>query len=134
MNDHLLTTILAGVVVSLPYLAYVRRNRRHARRLYGFGLIAAALIYVAFAAGASNGRAVGVELGGVALFSLLAWVGMRFQPLVLAAGWACHVAWDLAVHPIAELSYAPWWYPPACVGFDLFVAGFVAAAFVGRRG
>ena len=118
--------LLLGVAAALPYVAHARRHPRHQRRIYAVGLVVAALIYVAFAVVAGNVRAIGIELGGTVLFSLLAWIGLRLEPYVLAAGWAGHVAWDLLVHSIETSGYAPWWYAAACIGFDLFVAGFIA--------
>jgi signal transduction histidine kinase len=34
-------------------------------------------------------------------------------------GWAAHAGWDLLFHRLDVASYAPWWYPVACIGFDL---------------
>ncbi|MEM1177714.1 MAG: hypothetical protein AAGM22_05185 [Acidobacteriota bacterium] len=82
---------------------------------------------------------VGVEMAGVALYALFAFLGRRRSELFLAAGWALHPVWDLGVHglhgahdlpglPEALLglrpgvSYAPEWYVLACLSFDVLVA------------
>jgi hypothetical protein len=66
---------------------------------------------------------------------MLAFLGIRHSAWLLALGWASHIGWDLLLHPADASSYAPWWYPAVCLGFDLVVAGAVVARFqTGRRG
>ena len=120
--------ILAGVMLALPYVLYARRVRDR-RRVFGIGLIVAALIYVVFALVGDTVEGVLIELGGVVLFGMFAFLGDRCSVYFLALGWVAHVCWDVLLHPIANSSYAPWWYPVACIGFDLVVA----AAIVGFR-
>jgi hypothetical protein len=64
----------------------------------------------------------------VALFGILAFLGVRYSAYFLALGWVAHVAWDLLLHPVHVSAYAPLWYPVACIGFDLAVAGAVVGA------
>lgn len=66
-------------------------------------------------------------LGGVAVFSVPAWLGVRRAAVWLPAGWALHVVWDVALHAVAPLA-APAWYVWLCLGFDLVVAGAVLHA------
>jgi peptidylprolyl isomerase len=95
-------TILLGAALAVPYAWLARRSK--------LGLILAAAIYVPFA----RRDELLLTLGGVALFTILAFAGPRF----LAFGWAMHIAWDVLLHPHAT----PWWYPPLCIGFDVVVA------------
>jgi len=74
-----------------------------------------------------------IELSGVALFGVLAFFGVRRSAYFLALGWAAHVAWDLLLHPVHVSSYVPWWYPVACIGFDLVVAGAILSASLRAR-
>ena len=120
--------ILPGAALALPYVLYARRVRD--RRVFAIGLVAAAVVYVVFAAWRGTPRDVLVELGGVVLFGALAFAGIRHAAWILALGWAAHVAWDLLLHPVHAPSYAPWWYPVVCIGFDLVVA---AAVFAVRK-
>jgi len=60
--------IFAGVALALPYVLYARRRRR----ALGYGLIAAAAIYVVFAAVAGDVRAVLVEIVGLGAFAGIA--------------------------------------------------------------
>jgi hypothetical protein len=119
--------LLAGVLAALPYLAHARRLERP-EILIALGLGIAAVIYQALAAlcGGSP-RDLLVETGGVILFGGLAVAGARQLPVLLSIGWVGHVAWDLLLHPVDASGYAPWWYPVACIGFDLVVAGFALA-------
>jgi hypothetical protein len=116
--------IFAGVILAVPYLRYARRaHNRNA--VFGLGLITAAVVYVVFAVLAGSLRQVLIELAGVALFGILAVLGFRRWFYFLVAGWTAHVGWDLLPHPMSGASYVPWWYPVACIGFDLVVAAAI---------
>ncbi len=95
------------------------------RRVWAAGLVVAAVLYLVFAGAAGAGaEALAVELSGVVAFAAVAWLGLG-RPLWLAAGWAVHVVWDVALH-VQPGGYAPPLYPEACIGFDLAVAAFIA--------
>jgi hypothetical protein len=118
--------VIVGALAALPLLLYARR-RRGEDRIYAQGLVVAALIYVGFVLIGSAGIAPLVaELVGVAIFTAVAWLGVRRSALWLAAGWAAHVGWDLLLHPLTAAGYAPAWYVRACIGFDLVVAAWIA--------
>jgi hypothetical protein len=119
--------LFGGVALALPYLLYARRTRDR-RRVFGVGLVVAATIYIGFAVSRGDLNALLVESAGVALFGILAFLGVRYSAYFLALGWVAHVAWDLLLHPVNGTSYAPWWYPVACIGFDLAVAGAIFGA------
>lgn len=119
--------VLGGALVTLPYLAWIRRARTPARPA-ALGLVIAALVYLAFAAAAGAWDGLAVEAVGLILFALVAGLGLRW-PWLLALGWAAHAGWDLALHSSGPQDYAPFWYPPACVGSDLLLAGFLVALF-----
>ncbi len=118
--------ILLGAVLVAPLVVFARA-RRDERRVYAWGLLLAALIYVgvSLAGGAGTGALV-AEFIGVALFGSVAWLGLRRSALWLAAGWAAHVGWDLLLHPLVGAGYAPGWYVRACIGFDLALAAWIA--------
>ncbi len=69
------------------------------RALLALLLCGAALTYVRFAVegGAGSGWVV-AELAGVVLYGGLAVRGLRGSPMWLAAGWALHPVWDVAVY------------------------------------
>jgi len=116
--------IVLGVALALPYVRYAYRHRQ-AQRVFGGGLVAAAFVYVVFAVVAGELQASFFELAGTVLFGALALLGIRFSAYFLALGWVSHVAWDLLLHPARIPTYTPRWYPAACVGFDLLVAGAI---------
>ena len=93
-------------------------------------LVVAALIYVGFAAfnGASMAWTL-TEVGGLAGYGLVAWIGAaRFPPLV-GVGWLLHVLWDVVLHPGGHPGFVPSWYPPLCLGFDVYVGVVLVARF-----
>ncbi len=117
--------VLLGALLAALFAGLARRVRRE-EPLYAAGLLVVALVYVGFAAAGATAARLAVELVGVALFGAAAWLGLRRSPLWLAAGWAAHVGWDLLLHPLTGLGYAPAWYVRACIGFDLVVAAWIA--------
>jgi hypothetical protein len=124
--------VLLGALIAVPYAIYAGRSR-NPRIPFAIGLVVAALIYVVFAGAGGASNSLWLEFGGVALFGAIAIVGVLWFPVALAVGWALHIAWDLLLHPIHISGYAPWWYPVLCIGFDLFVAGFIVATVLESR-
>ena len=126
--------VLAGLVLALGTMYLARRwEPATALRVYAFGLVATAGVYVALAlAGRASARWVAVEAAGVALYGGAAWLGFQRWLPALALGWAAHVVWDLALHLGGPGgAFTPAWYPWLCLGFDLPIAGAVMAR--GRR-
>lgn len=127
--------LLAGFVGAMGLVRLAHgRGAQSARRIYAVGLVVAALLYVAFAVvGGASGRWLAVETVGLTLYGVAAWAGLRHWPMLLALGWAAHVAWDVVLHlDGAGAAYTPTWYPWFCVSFDLVIAGAVSVQM--RRG
>lgn len=129
-----MVTILAfllGVVFSLALVCMARTySPEGERRVYAVGLVVAAFLYVIFGVvGGAGARWLALESVSVLIYGAAAWVGLRGRPLLLALGWAAHVAWDVPLHVSgAAAEYAPRWYPWLCVSFDLVIAGAVVAS------
>jgi hypothetical protein len=120
--------ILGGVVLSLAFIGLVRSlHPQRELTVYGIALVPTAGAYVFF--GLINGAfsALPRELLGVLLYGGLGLAGVWRWPVLIAFGWATHVAWDLAVSPETAASYVPAWWPMLCVGTDLFLAGYITA-------
>jgi hypothetical protein len=102
-----------------------------ARALLAFLLCGAALTYVYYAAAAGAGTGwVVAELAGVVVYGGLALRGLRGSPVWLAAGWALHPVWDVALHHFGPgHAFAPDAYPITCLSFDLLVATYIAIAY-----
>jgi hypothetical protein len=97
--------------------------------VYGIGLVLTACAYLLFGLGrGAPPTYVAVEAVGATLYTTAAVAGVRRWPLLLALGWTGHVAWDLVRHHAGGPAFAPPWYPPLCVGFDLFLGGYIAGA------
>lgn len=124
ISNGFVFAIFGGVALALPYLFYAC-TAPDRRRVLGIGLTVAALVYVGFAVSGGTLKELLIELVGVVLFGMFAVLGIRQSPYFLALGWVIHVSWDLLLHPIDISTFTPWWYPAACIGFDLVVAGAV---------
>jgi hypothetical protein len=120
--------IMGGVLLSLGFIALVRRlHPRHELIVYGIALAPTAGAYVLFALLNGATSALPHELLGVLLYGGLGLAGLWRWPVLIALGWAGHVAWDLASSGGNSASCAPSWWPPLFVGTDLFLAGYITA-------
>ena len=120
--------LILGIVLSLALIYLARMYPpKGERRVYAIGLVVAALIYVVFGVvGGASARWLTIEIIGVLIYGVAAWVGLRGWPSLLALGWIAHVAWDVLLHVGgAGAEYTPPWYPWLCVSFDLVVAGAI---------
>lgn len=126
---------LIGVLLAAAVIFYYRRLSEQAfKKFFSLTLIVAALIYVVFAI---YGALIGVagvnwflvELGGVLIYSVFSYLGVRTNPMFLAIGWATHVVWDVALHLGNKADFVPHFYPGLCIGFDLAFAAFIVYKF-----
>jgi quercetin dioxygenase-like cupin family protein len=125
MADSILPPVLVGALLGGLFVRIARRRGGEAElRFLAVGLLAAAVIYIAFAAARADGRWVALESAGLLLYGPLAWLGRR-RPGLLALGWAAHVGWDVALHLDTAQPVVGSWYPLGCIGFDLIVAGYL---------
>lgn len=128
-----LIQLFIGALACLAFILIARRaGLRRETLLYAAALLVAALIYVGFAAA---GRAplswVALELGGLALFSSIALLGLRVSFWALALGWAAHAGWDVLLHKLLRSAeFVPEWHPVVCMGFDLLLAAYLAARLI----
>lgn len=123
-----MSTLIQLFIGILSCLAFVLMTRPAGPRreviIYAAALMAAALIYVGFAVvGGAAPLWIATEAGGLALFSLVALIGLRYGVTALALGWASHAVWDVALH--GAPGFVPEWYPTVCLGFDLFLSVYI---------
>ena len=119
-----------GLLAAAVYVGLApARAGRGLRAYYAWGLVVAAAIYVGFAAWAASPLWLAIELAGLAIFGLAAWLGRRGDLAWLALGWTLHPLWDAGLHLTAS-GVAPRWYVLACLSFDLLVGSVL---FVRRR-
>jgi hypothetical protein len=125
--------VVVGVVLAVALILVARTlGRKRELGVYAAGLFVAAVAYLFFGlrGGAPPGR-IGWEIVGAVAYGGLALLGALRGPLWLALGWTDHAGWDLFLHGGGEAGFGPAWYPPLCVGFDLFLGGYLAALALG---
>lgn len=127
--------ILIGILSCLVFILVARLSGlKREPLIYAVGLVVAASIYVAFAAlGGSTLSWLALESGGLVLFSLVALLGLRISVWFLTLGWAAHSVWDVLLHKVLNVGFVPEWYPVMCLGFDLFLAGYLVMCIRGGR-
>jgi hypothetical protein len=130
------TYLVAGAIQALVLVVVAYLLSRFTRDIVGRSLLAvflfvAAALYILFAVRAGEGTFwVAGELAGVVIYGTMALWGLRGSPWWLAAGWALHPVWDLALHYFGPGgSFAPAGYTITCLSFDLVVAAYVAIVY-----
>ncbi len=111
-------SFLAGVVAAVRLARWVSRRRR---------------TYIGFALRAPVGRLLALEVAGVVVYAVVAWLGVTRSPWYLAVGWMGHILWDM-LQPLSSRAFVPGWYPAFCAGFDAAVATWLAVALRRRTG
>lgn len=119
--------VIIGVVLALALILLARRSGKYAKekRIYAIGLVVAALVYVGLGFFSDSTGWKVIELIGVPVYALFAWLGLKKSGWFLALGWALHVFWDAGLHGTST-PFVPSWYIGLCLGFDVLVAGYVA--------
>lgn len=120
---------LIGYFLTLGMVARARlrasRGRGLQRWLLAF-LCAMPLFYVAFWLRYSGPRDwLWIELAGVAVYWVLAWIAATLNPWFLALGIGAHAAWDL--WHWGRVEFVVDWYALACCVIDVALALYVAA-------
>ena len=121
-------SVIIGVVLAIALILLARRSGNYAKekRIYAIGLVVAALVYVGFGLFSDSIQWKMIELIGVPVYALFAWLGLKKSGWFLALGWALHVFWDASLHGTST-PFVPSWYIGLCLGFDVLVAGYLAA-------
>ena len=116
-----------GFVAALPLLVFAHRlKRRTMTRLMGRSLIAAAIIYIGFAALWGDAEWLAIETLGVVIYGFFYWLAIKHSDLWIGVGWLLHPVWDVALHLLGPGSHvAPAWYAVACLSFDFVVAAYI---------
>jgi hypothetical protein len=130
--DYLVNGVIqASMLVVVAFLLSRFTRDIVGRSLLAFLLFGAAFSYILFAAQAGEGAfwVVG-EVVGVGIYGAMGLLGLRGSPWWLAAGWAAHPVWDVALHYFGPGgSFAPEAYAITCLSFDLLVAAYIAVAY-----
>src|ERR1044072_3159709 len=77
-----------GILLAIGFILLVRRSRSYVKEKWTFaiGLIVTALIYVGLGLSDST-RWTLIELAGVPVYAVFAWLGLKKSGWFLAAGW-----------------------------------------------
>lgn len=128
-----LIAVIIGVVLAIALILLARRSGNYLKekRIYAIGLVVAALVYVGFGFFSDSTGWKIIELMGVPVYALFAWLGLKKSGWFLALGWALHVFWDASLHGTST-PFVPSWYIGLCLGFDVLVAGYVAVREIKR--
>lgn len=121
-----LVEIVVGILLAIGFILLVRQSGSYAKekRTFTIGLVVVALVYVGFGLFSGSITWILIELLGVPIYAVFAWLGLRKSAWFLAVGWALHVVWDAGLHGYAT-PFVPHWYIGGCLGFDLLVAGYI---------
>ena len=123
---------VGGAVLSLAAFLLSRFTREIVGRFLLFAvLIVAAGFYVYFALRSDESAFwIALELVGIAVYTTMGALGLRGSPMWLAAGWALHPVWDIALHYVGPgHAFAPETYTIACLSYDLLVAAYIVVAY-----
>ena len=129
---------IGGVLISAVAFVLSRFTRDIAGRAFLVILLfTAAGAYFGFAVvGQAGPLWLLIESGHIIGFGVLGLLGLRGSAYWIAAGWALHPVWDIALHYVGPgNTFAPWPYTIACGSFDLVVAAYVGLVYglVGPR-
>ncbi len=133
---NVIAVIAAGAALGALFAAWAGPpERTRGSRIYAIGLVVLPLVYVGLALVRGGGpRALLLESAGLVRFGAAALLGSRAWPPLIGFGWIAHVAWDVGLHAAGASGYAPPWYAPLCVGFDIVVGTAVLYGIAaGRR-
>lgn len=103
------------------------------RSFYATTLIVIGSLYGLFAVMGGSTPALFQELGPSAVFLLLAVLGFRFSPWVLAAGLAGHGIFDFFHGHVITNPGVPTWWPMFCGSYDVTAAAYLTGLILLRR-
>lgn len=123
----MLDLIIGGVaaIICIGFIQFLFPNK--VMSVWRTGIVIAAIIYVGFVIQKGAWDFLYMELIGVGIYSILAWLSLKYNNYWLALAWALHIGWDMLLHDSVSTSYVPVWYPVSCIGFDIIIACYVLA-------
>jgi len=122
----MIISVVIGFILACLLILVVRKILPdHEQSFWRVSLVIAALLYVVFALVGKSQDYLPIEVGGVALYSIFVWLSKKHSLLWLAFGWALHIGWDVLLHATDATLFVPRGYAPACIGFDIAIAGYI---------
>ena len=120
--EYLIGLILALAVAGFAALIGFDRERC----FYPTVLIVIASYYVLFAVMGASGRTLGIEIAVAAGFSLVAALGFKNNPWLVAVAIAGHGVFDWVRPSFIQNPGVPLWWPGFCMAFDVIVGVWLA--------
>lgn len=122
---------LVGVFVAVGVAALARLSGMDRdRAFYPAVAIVVASYYALFAAMGASNSVLGAESAIAVAFTVLAVIGFRRSPWVVAAAIAGHGVFDLVHHWLVANPGVPVWWPGFCATVDILLGAWVAARLV----
>ncbi|HLW71844.1 MAG TPA: hypothetical protein VKS22_14615 [Candidatus Binataceae bacterium] len=116
---------VAGVIFARAAYTF----RWGTKAVLGYALITASLVYLPF--GIYYGRPLpwlACETLGIAVYVVIAFLGMRGSGWWLVIGWATHPFWNITLHHLGlGAGVGPYWLTVFSSAFDLMVAAMIIA-------
>src|SRR5262245_37925556 len=108
---QILIEIIVGILLAVGFIVLVRRSKNFAGEKWNFaiGLVVTAFIYVVFSFFSGSLSWILLELAGIPIYAVFAWLGLKKSGWYLAAGWALHPLWDAGLHGVST-PFVPHWY------------------------
>ena len=128
--DYLAGFVIAMIVAVSASAAGFDRDRS----FYATVLVVIASYYLLFAAMAGSVRVFALEFGPFLGFAILALLGARRWPVLVAVGLLGHGLFDLLHGHLLSNPGVPAWWPGFCLGYDLAAGGYLLVLQFRRRG
>jgi hypothetical protein len=127
ISAAVLGAALAAVSLIVPWLL----SDRDAFGFLAVWLGATGAVYLGFALNDGREKAFRTEVAGMALFVAMATAALAMgSAWLLAAGYLGHCLWDLVHHRRGIDTAMPWWWVPACLGYDAVVGAYILIRFL----
>jgi len=120
--EYLIGVLLGWIVAGGALLVGFDRDRA----FYPAVLIVVASYYVLFAVMGASGGILIIEVAAGCAFILLAVLGFKRSPWIIAAGLVGHGVFDFARRGHIENPGMPSWWPGFCMSIDVFLGAWLA--------
>jgi hypothetical protein len=119
--------LIIGALLGAGFSRFAHTFRWGAKMILGYGLMAAAILYLPMAIlGEGSAAQTVVQPVGIVLYWTTAFLGIRGSSWWLVAGWVTRPLWNVALHHLwPGIGLVPTWYTITCAGFDLMVAATI---------
>jgi hypothetical protein len=123
-----------GILLALGFsLGATATGLDRERAFYTAVAMAVATYYILFAAMTGSASVVIAEAVAAGAFLLLAIVGFRTRPWLIALAIGGHGVFDVFHHLLIDNPGVPRWWPGFCMSFDVVAGGYLALLLLKRQ-